>query len=173
MLFLKYWKHAAKITIHFKLGHKRQREPQCGRCDTNTDDRCISRQNRLYLDFTAWVEPQVQPLNTQISKQQKTQCEKLDLFTPVWMPARASTVFLRVQHCESRLWAWSFTAGGVLNKCVHTCTQLWEGKSSCWANLWRPSCTKSSCLSILWISLVSNMKPQPGSHFTNNPINSS
>lgn len=27
--------------------------------------------------------PQVQPLNTQISKQQKTQCEMLDLFTPV------------------------------------------------------------------------------------------
>jgi len=82
------------------------------------------------------------------------------------VPLKASTASLqseamvRVQASGLILLCWRSLYKHVHR---HTHTQLWKEKRvSCWANLWRRSCTKSSRLMILWISLVNNIQALVG-----------
>lgn len=101
-----------------------------------------------------------------------------ELFTHVChhTAARASTVSLK-----SKAMVWVQVSGlmllcwNSLHECMHRRThrQLWKKKDiSCWANLWRQSCTKNSYLLILTFTGEQHPSPSWDLSFKNNPINS-
>lgn len=174
MLFLKYWRHAARITTPFKLGHKSQEEPQCGRCGTNTDDGCFSRQNRLCLDFTAergWVEASATApwqITTTILNNSKLRGWNVGSIHPLshHVRARASTVWIQGVSPGFGL-DLSLLGEFYINICtVTTCTQLWEEKSFYFLlGQFMGTFLYQSYLTIFWILLVSN-NPSPNQDLT-------